>query len=81
MGERNGSWDGLFIGKVCHQLSDRVADVRQPLYTSGDLCTLVQRVSHISRYYPKGTPKSSIRLVVPRMSIVLFVERTPSGPP
>jgi hypothetical protein len=30
MGERNGRWGGLFIEKVRHQLSDRVADVRQP---------------------------------------------------
>jgi hypothetical protein len=30
MGVRNGRWDGPFIGKVHYQLSDRVADVRQP---------------------------------------------------
>ena len=30
MGRRNGRWDGLFTGKVCHQLSNRAMDVRQP---------------------------------------------------
>jgi hypothetical protein len=35
----------------------------------------------MSRYYPKGTPKSSIHPMVPLMSIVLFVERTSGGPP
>ena len=30
MGVRMGRWDGLFIGKVCHQLFNRAADVRQP---------------------------------------------------
>jgi hypothetical protein len=29
-GVRNERRGGLFIGKVCHQLSDRVADIRQP---------------------------------------------------
>jgi hypothetical protein len=28
-GVRNERWDGLFIGKLCHQLSDRAANVRQ----------------------------------------------------
>jgi hypothetical protein len=35
MGVRNGRWDGLFIGKVHHQLSDRAVDVRQPYRTFG----------------------------------------------
>jgi hypothetical protein len=30
MGKRNGRWDDLFIGKVRHQLFDRVVDVQQP---------------------------------------------------
>jgi hypothetical protein len=30
MVERNGRWDGLFIGKACHQLSDRGTNVWQP---------------------------------------------------
>jgi hypothetical protein len=34
----------------------------------------------MSRYYPKGIPKSSICLVVPRTSVVLFVKRTFGGP-
>jgi hypothetical protein len=29
-GMRNERWNGLFIGKVHHQLPDRVADIRQP---------------------------------------------------
>jgi hypothetical protein len=35
----------------------------------------------MSRYYPKGIPKSSIHLVVPHTSVVLFAERTSDGPP
>jgi hypothetical protein len=35
---------------------------------SGGLCTSVQKVSHTSRYYPKGLPKSSVSPVVPRTS-------------
>jgi hypothetical protein len=35
----------------------------------------------MSRYYPKGIPKSSIHLVVPLTSIVLFVKCTSDGPP
>jgi hypothetical protein len=27
---RNERWDRLFIGKVCYQLSNRAADIRQP---------------------------------------------------
>jgi hypothetical protein len=27
---RNERWDGLFIGKVCHELSDKAGDIRQP---------------------------------------------------
>jgi hypothetical protein len=38
-------------------------------------------VSHTSKYYPNGIPKSSVRLVVPCTSTVQFVERTSSGPP
>jgi hypothetical protein len=72
---------GLFIEKIRHQLLDRAADVRQPLFTSAGLCTLVQRVSHMSKYYPKGIPKSSICPVVPCTSGVLFAEHTSGGPP
>jgi hypothetical protein len=81
MGERNGRWDGQFIGKVCYQFSDRAADVWQPQYMFGGLYTLVQRVSCTSRYYPKGIPKSNVCPMVSRTSIVLFVERTSGGPP
>jgi hypothetical protein len=35
----------------------------------------------MSKYYPKGIPKSSIRPVVPRTSGVLFTERTSGRPP
>jgi hypothetical protein len=35
----------------------------------------------MSRYYPKGIPKSSICPVVPYTSVVLFVERISGGPP
>jgi hypothetical protein len=35
----------------------------------------------MSRYYPKGTPKSSVHLVVLHTSIVLFAECTSEGPP
>jgi hypothetical protein len=28
IGVRNERWDRVFIGKVCHQLSDRAVDVR-----------------------------------------------------
>jgi hypothetical protein len=72
---------GLFIEKIRHQLPDIAANVRQPLCTSSGLCTLVQRVSHMSRYYLKGIPKSSVHPVVPRTSGVLFTERTSDGPP
>ena len=37
-------------------------------------------MSRTSRYYPKGIPKTSVRLVVPRTSAVLFVERMSGGP-
>jgi hypothetical protein len=33
----------------------------------------------MSKNYPKGTPKSSIRLVVLHTSIVLFIEHTSNG--
>ena len=36
MGVRKGRWDGLFIGKVRHQISNRAADIRQPQQTSGN---------------------------------------------
>ena len=45
------------MGKVHHQLFVRPADVRQPLRTSSGSCTVVQRVSRIFRYYPKGIKK------------------------
>jgi hypothetical protein len=35
----------------------------------------------MSRHNPKGTPKSSIRPVVPCTFVVLFAERTSGGPP
>jgi hypothetical protein len=35
----------------------------------------------MSKYYPKGIPKSSVRPVVLRTSIVLFAEHTSGGPP
>jgi hypothetical protein len=35
----------------------------------------------MSKYYPKGIPKSNVRPVVPRTSDVLFAERTSGGPP
>jgi hypothetical protein len=38
-------------------------------------------MSHTSRYYPKGIPKSSVRPVVPRTFGELFAERTSGGPP
>jgi hypothetical protein len=34
----------------------------------------------MSRHYPKGILKSSVRLMVPRTSIVRFAERTSGGP-
>jgi hypothetical protein len=81
MGVRNGRWDGLFIGKVHHQLSDKAADIRQPYRTFCGLCIVVQMVSHTSRYYPNCIPKSSLRPVVPHTPDVLFAEHMSSGPP
>jgi hypothetical protein len=52
-----------------------------PSVRPGGLCTLVQKVSRTSRYYPNGIPKSSVRLVVPSTSIVLFAKHTSGGPP
>ena len=43
-------------------------------------CTVVKRVSCTSRHYPKGIPKSNVRLVVSRMSTVRFAECTFGGP-
>jgi hypothetical protein len=77
---RNERWNGLFRGKVHHQLFDRTADIQQPLCTFGGLCAVVQRISRMSRHYPKGIPKSSIGPVVPHTSVVLFIERTSGGP-
>jgi hypothetical protein len=42
---------------------------------------MVQRVSRIFQVLPKGYSKSSVHLVVPHMSGVLFAEHTSSGPP
>jgi hypothetical protein len=68
---RNERWDEFFIGKVCNKLSDRAADIWQPYRTSDGLCILVQRVSRMSRYYPKDIPKSNVRPVIPSTSVVL----------
>jgi hypothetical protein len=35
----------------------------------------------MSRYYPKGTPKNSVRPIVPYTFVVLFAKRTFGGLP
>ena len=45
------------------------------------LYTTVQRLLRTSRYYPKGIPKSSVRLILWRTFSVQFAKHTSSGPP
>jgi hypothetical protein len=75
----NGN-EGVFEGEGCYQLSKKAANVCQPQRTSDIICTKVQRVQHTSRFYPKGIPKSSVRLCGPVYVRVLFVERTYDSP-
>jgi hypothetical protein len=49
--------EGVFIGP---ESSGRPAKVAYVWYLS----TAVQRLSHTSRYYPEGIPKSSVRLIL-----------------
>jgi hypothetical protein len=51
----------VFIAERLHQLSRKVTDVRQTLTYVRYYHTVVQRLSHIFRYYPVGIPKSSVR--------------------
>ena len=46
---------------------------------SDTICPAVQRVHRTSKYYLMGILKSSICLVVPRTSTILFAERTFGG--
>jgi hypothetical protein len=67
-GVRNERRGGLFIEKVCHQFSDRVADVWQPLaYVRWSLHIGLEGVSYVQALL-KGYSKSSVRLVVSRTS-------------
>jgi hypothetical protein len=70
---------GLFIEKIRYQLPDRAADVRQP-YVRWSVHIGPKGVSYV-QVLPKGYTKSSVRLVIPRTSGVLFVERTSGGLP
>ena len=60
MGVRMGRWDDLFIWKVCHQLSDRVADVRWSLHSGPKDVSYFQVLS-------KWYSKINLHPVVPRM--------------
>ena len=72
---------GIFIGEGCYQLFEKQQTSVKPQCTSSTIYTMVKRLYHMSKYYLKGIPKSSVRPCGPAYIHVLFAECTYGGSP
>ena len=74
-------WEWVFIGKNCHQLPDRAANIQPTLVYVWCYCIVVQRCLVRPGITQMVFQKIAYVRVVPHMSAVLFAEHTSSSPP